>query len=254
MAGRDIDRSRAIMIAQINQLPSWDDKDPHADLVIREGLSASHIRRLLDYYYTQCGYTKWLRPTAGIKALIKFCDGDILSLDQIDELLKLLLERARRISATNHSYEGFQYYHTDTAKFDGTNFIEFASRQKLTNVIYMIIGTYFCCEYESIAGKICPICPITYRQSSFNRMNVRNNNSNKIMINELINYGAYFNPVRVNAAYELQSAQNISSSKADSLWKHIRSNTPMTCAKCKRDYVENCRTFLCHSCRENEFK
>ena len=185
---------------------------------------------------------------------MNYVNDDILSPDQVDELLKLLLERARRISATNYSYEKFQYYHTESAKFDGVNFIDFAATQKLTNVLYMILGTYFCCEYESICGKICPICPITYRQSSFNRMTIRNTNSNKIMINELINYGAYLNPVRINAAYELHGAQNISSSKADSLWKHIRGGTPMFCVRCKRDYVENCRLFVCHSCKENELR
>lgn len=247
-------QSHSITVAQLNQLPLWDDTDPHADLIIRSQISASHIRRLLDYYYSKCGYSKWISPTAGIKALMNFADGDILSMDTVDELLKLLLNRARRISTTAYSYEKFQYYHTESAKFDGVGFIDFAAMQKLTNVIYMILGTYFCCEYESIAGKICPICPITYRQASFNKMPIRNINSNKIMILELINYGAYFNPVRVNAAYELHHAQNISSSKADSLWKHIRGGTPMVCARCKRDYVENCRQFLCHSCRENELR
>lgn len=188
-------------------MTDWIINDPIAPLIPGQVLTGQYIKNLCDYYWANCGYVKYYFSSRGVAELAPYMAYDILPVEALTALGELLVARARRISERVYKYSAFKYYSTDFAKFDGVSFIAFAATQKLTNLVYMLLGMHYTCAFARLHGSNITY-PVMYRVATPGT------------VAELIALGASFDPVRIRSAYELARTKP-SRARSDQLWKNI---------------------------------
>lgn len=211
-------------------------------------LTGDYVGALLDFYFSKCGYLKYYMPSAGITALMPFKQhGDLtLPTPAVEQLMEILLTRARRISARPWAYSNFRYHSTGTVVFTGESFILYASCQKLTNVVYMLLGMFFTCNFTTRSGRQWPISDIGLDDVP-KRAYVR---SSSVITGtrELISLEAAYSVSRIASVYELIRGHP-ARSRSEFLWKVVL-GTGVKCEKCG-SLVVTAGVQLCDLCQLN---
>lgn len=103
-----------------------------------------HLKQIITQYNKYKGYRRMCFSSTGMTQLQEYVDklngrySNILEPGDLIDLVIILANRAIRIESTPYSYKNMKYTGND---FDGKNFIKFMMQQKLTNFIFMIIGS-----------------------------------------------------------------------------------------------------------------